>query len=91
MVYSLRDLSSFEEWFFAKLVEEKNRRIKFIKNIWDNLDQKRRTYLIEFINDSFLERFTPFIIGKSYDELYIVIKDRIENSFEIIETWEKIR
>ncbi|MBY9015658.1 MAG: hypothetical protein KGD68_08215 [Candidatus Lokiarchaeota archaeon] len=89
MVYSLRDLSTFDEWFFRKLIEEKNRRINYIRNTWDNLDKKKREKLIEFINDSFLVRFTPFIIEKSYDELYIVIKDRIENSFEIIENWDK--
>ena len=89
MVYSLRDLSSFEEWFFRKLSKEKNRRINYIKNTWDNLNQKKRKDLIEFINDSFLLQFISLIIEKSYDELYIVIKDHIENSFEIIETWDE--
>lgn len=89
MVYSLRDLKSFEEWFYSKLIEEKNRRIIYIKNLWNNLDPKKRDNLVNFIDNNFLLRFRPLIMVKSYDELYLVIKDHLENSFEIIKRWQK--
>jgi len=89
MGYLFRNLTSFEEWFINKLIEEKNRRINYIKKIWDNLIPKQRESLIKFINNAFLLRFITHIIKNNYDELYTVIKDHIENSFEIIERWER--
>jgi len=89
MGYSFTNLISFEEWFINKLIEEKNRRINYIKKIWDNLIPKQRENLLKFINNTFLLRFITHITRKNYDELYTVIKDHIENSFEIIEKWEK--
>ncbi|MGB5910693.1 MAG: hypothetical protein WBH31_05815 [Promethearchaeia archaeon] len=87
MGYLFRNLTSFEEWFINKLIEEKNRRINYIKKIWDNLIPKQRENLLKFINNTFLLRFIIHITRKNYDELYTVIKDHIENSFEIIEKW----
>jgi len=90
MLDLFRNIISFEDWFIKKLIEEKNRRIDYIKTIWDNLTQKQRENLLKYINKDFLLRFMAHITIKNYDELYIVIKDHIENSFEIIEKWEKI-
>ena len=89
MVHLFRNLISFEEWFINKLIEEKNRRIKYIKKIWDNLTAKKRENLLQYINNVFLLRFITHITKKNYDELFSVIKDHIENSFEIIQIWEK--
>jgi len=36
---SFIDLSRFENWFRLKLVEEKQRRINYIKLKWDNLNK----------------------------------------------------
>lgn len=88
MLDLFRNIISFEEWFIKKLIEEKSRRIDYIKTIWDNLTQKQRENLLKYINKDFLLRFMAHITIKNYDELYIVIKDHIENSFEIIEKWE---
>jgi hypothetical protein len=90
MLDLFRNIISFEDWFIKKLIEEKNRRIDYIKTIWDNLTQKQRENLLKYINKDFLLLFMAHITIKNYDELYIVIKDHIENSFEIIEKWEKI-
>jgi hypothetical protein len=66
-----------------------NRRITYIKKLWDNLKSNERENLIFFINNRFLLSFIHQISRKYYDELYIVIKEHMENSFEIIEIWEK--
>lgn len=91
MVFLLGDLKSFEEWFYSKLIEEKNRRLIYIKNLWNNLDPKKRDNLVNFIDNNFLLRFRSSILLKSYNELYLVIRDELENSFEIIKRWEKTR
>ena len=89
MVYSFRDLFSFEEWFTQKLIEEKSRRINYIKRVWDELTPKNRENLLKHINNNFLLPFIIHIIIKNYDELYFVIKECIESSFEKIEEWKK--
>jgi len=89
MVYTFKDLMSFEDWFIQKLIEEKNRRINYIRKIWDSLKPKDRVHLLNYINNDFLSQFLINIIIKNYDELFIVIQERIENSFEIIKEWEK--
>jgi len=91
MVFLLGDLKSFEEWFYTKLIEEKNRRIIYIKNLWNNLDPNKRNNLVNFIDNNFLLRFRNSIMQKSYNELYLVIRDHLDNSFEIIKRWEKTR
>ena len=91
MVFLLGDLKSFEEWFYTKLIEEKNRRLIYIKNLWNNLDPNKRNNLVNFIDNNFLLRFRNSIMQKSYNELYLVIRDHLENSFEIIKRWEKTR
>lgn len=91
MVFLLGDLKSFEEWFYTKLIEEKNRRIIYIKNLWNNLEPIKRNNLVNFIDNNFLLRFRNSIMQKSYNELYLVIRDHLENSFEIIKRWEKTR
>lgn len=89
MLNLLRNIISFEDWFINKLVEEKKRRIEYIKKIWDTITPKQRVNLLKYINNDFLLRFMIQIIKKKYDDLYFVIKDHIENSYEIIEKWEK--
>ena len=89
MVKLFGTLTSFEQWFVNKLIEEKSRRINHIKNIWDNLTPKQRENLIIFVNNDFLLRFIKLICEKKYNELFTITKFHIKNSFELIEKWEK--
>ncbi|MFW9950029.1 MAG: hypothetical protein ACFFKA_07880 [Candidatus Thorarchaeota archaeon] len=89
MLEDIFDFNSFEHWFLRKLIEEKERRLFLIKNLWNNLNSYQRKKLIEYINDDFLLHFVSLIIKTDYNNLYLVVRDHIENSFEKIEEWEK--
>jgi hypothetical protein len=91
MVTSLTDLTSFESWFSRKLIEEKQRRVDYVKNVWNQLLDNQRKDLLRIINNTFLLRFSHLIARESFDELYFIVRENLINSFEIIEKWnEKI-
>ena len=54
---SFIDLSRFENWFRLKLVEEKQRRINYIKLKWDNLNIVNRELLIDFLSNDLLKEY----------------------------------
>lgn len=89
MVQGLCDFISFEEWFIKKLIKEKKRRITLIKSLWNTLTVNERKDLFLYINDGFLLQYSSAIVINSYELLYKIVKEHIENSFEKIEEWKR--
>ena len=84
---SFIDLSRFENWFRLKLVEEKQRRINYIKLKWDNLNIVNRELLIDFLGNDFLKEYKTLFINKKYNEFYLILKDQFELCYELIHKW----
>ena len=84
---SFIDLSRFENWFRLKLVEEKQRRINYIKLKWDNLNIVNRELLIDFLCNDFLKEYKTLFINKKYNEFYLILKDQFELCYELIHKW----
>ncbi len=90
MVFSLTDLDLFEEWFYRKLMKEKERRIEYVTNVWNKLVPDQRANLIFFTENKFLVRFCDFIISKSFNALFTIVRENLVNSYELIEEWENV-
>ena len=84
---SFIDLNRFEDWFRMKLVEERQRRINFIKSNWDNLNKVNRGLLIDFLGNDLLKYYKPLFINKKYKEFYLILKDQFELCYELIHKW----
>jgi len=84
---SFIDLSRFENWFRLKLVEEKQRRINYIKLKWDNLNIVNRELLIDFLSNDLLKEYKKLFINKKYNEFYLILKDQFELCYELIHKW----
>ncbi len=84
---SFIDLSRFENWFRLKLVEEKQRRINYIKLKWDNLNIVNRELLIDFLGNNLLKEYKTLFINKKYNEFYLILKDQFELCYELIHKW----
>ena len=84
---SFIDLNRFENWFRLKLVEEKQRRINYIKLKWDNLNIVNRELLIDFLGNNLLKEYKTLFINKKYNEFYLILKDQFELCYELIHKW----
>ncbi|UCD01739.1 MAG: hypothetical protein JSV23_01575 [Promethearchaeota archaeon] len=87
MNISVTDLNLFEDWFKTKLLAEKERRINYIRLKWDSLNIENRSLLIDFLEDKLLTYYKPFYLNKNYNEFYLILKDQIELSYELIHKW----
>ena len=86
---SLIDLNRFEDWFRMKLVQERQRRINYIKFKWDNLNMVNRGLLIDFLGNKLLTTYKQFFINKKYNEFYLILKDEFELCYELIHKWSR--
>lgn len=84
-------LNHFQNWFWNKLVNEKNRRIEYIKSIWDSLSLEEKEDMIKFVGNDSLCCYKNYFINKQYENLYSIFKDQFELSYELIYEWVKQR
>ena len=84
---SFIDLDGFEDWFRLKLVEERQRRINYVKSKWDNLNLVNRGLLIDFLGNNLLKDYKLLFINKEYNEFYLILKDQFELCYELIHDW----
>jgi hypothetical protein len=87
MDISLNSLENFETWFKDKLLEEKERRIEFIKNHWNSLYPDEKSEMICHINNDFLSKYQEFLLDKDFNDLFLNSKENLFLCYQKIKNW----
>ena len=88
MNININNIADFERWFKDKLLLEKEKRLKFIENTWNNIAPGDRLDLLHELGNNEFINYSNFVIEKDYFELYLIIREQLESYYEAIKEWK---